>query len=77
MKRPAGFGETAVAKRRAVKAETEAESEAPLSTLSMHSSDDNDRDNDVSRVIELPLGLVSPSLERATLLFVTMTSNLA
>ena len=47
MKRPAGFRETGVAKRRAVKAE-EAESEAPLGTLSTHSSDDDDRDIDVS-----------------------------
>ena len=63
MKRPAGVGETGVAKRRAVKA-AEAESEAPLGTLSTHSSEDHgDRDIDVSRVNELPLGLVSPSLE--------------
>ena len=63
MKRPAGIRETGVSKRRAVKAE-EAESEAPLSTLSTHNSDDDDdRDIDVSRVNELPLGLVSPSLE--------------
>ena len=63
MKRPAGVGETGAAKRRAVKA-AEAESETPLVTLSTHSSDgDDDRDIDVSRVKELPLGLVSPSLE--------------
>ena len=37
MKRPAGIGEIGVAKRRAVKA-AEAESEAPLDTLSTHSS---------------------------------------
>ena len=41
MKRPAGIGETGVAKRRAVKA-AEAESEAPLGTLSTHGSDDDD-----------------------------------
>ena len=63
MKRPAGIGETAVAKRRTVKT-AEAESEASLDTLSTHSSeDDDDRDIDVSRVNELPLGLVSPCLE--------------
>ena len=63
MKRPDCMGETGVAKRRAVKA-AEAESEAPLGTLSTHSSDDDDdRDIDVSRVNELPLGLASPSLE--------------
>ena len=63
MKRPAGIRETGVSKRRAVKAEV-AESEAPLGTLSTHNSDDDDdRDIDVSRVNELPLGLVSPSLE--------------
>ena len=43
----------------------EAESEAPLGALSAHSSDDDndDRDIDVSRMNELPLGLVSPSLD--------------
>ena len=63
MKRPAGIGETGVTKRHAVKAE-EAESEAPLGTLSTHcSDDDDDRDIDVSRVNELPFGLVSPGLD--------------
>ena len=58
MKRPACIGESGAAKRRAMKAAAEAESEAPLGTLSTHSSDDADRDIDVSTVNEpavLPL----------------------
>ena len=66
MKRPACVGESGAAMCRAIKAEAEAESVAPLGTLSTHSSDDDDRDIDDFRVNEptvLPLGLVSHSLE--------------